>query len=117
LAQVRPTSPDQDAVSLARAAIAEGATVLGVAGGDSTVSAVAVVAAEAQRPLMVIPAGTRNHFARDLGLNIRNPASALTALRAADTARVNLGRVGLPRQTARHRHAGRSCQLTDLGTG
>ncbi|HEV8175703.1 MAG TPA: diacylglycerol kinase family protein [Actinoplanes sp.] len=93
-AQVRLTDPDQDAASLAAAAIAEGATILGAAGGDGTVSAVAAVAAEARRPLVVIPAGTRNHFARDLGLNIRNPASALTALRAGDTALVDLGRVG-----------------------
>jgi len=93
-AQVRLTGPDGDAATLARAAIAEGAQVLGVAGGDGTVSAVAAAAAEAQRPLVVIPAGTRNHFARDLGLDIRNPASALTALRTGDSALVDLGRVG-----------------------
>jgi diacylglycerol kinase family enzyme len=93
-AQVRLTGPDQDAASLARVAIAEGASVLGVAGGDGTVSAVAAVAAEAHRPLVVIPAGTRNHFARDLGLDLSNPASALTALRAGDVAPVDVGRVG-----------------------
>jgi hypothetical protein len=76
-AQVRLTDPSQDAASPARVASAEGARVLGVAGGDGTVSAVAAVAAEAQRPLVVIPAGTRNHFARDLGLDITDPASAL----------------------------------------
>ena len=42
----------------------------------------------------MIPAGTRNHFARDLGLDITNPASAVTALRAGDLALVDLGRVG-----------------------
>jgi diacylglycerol kinase family enzyme len=93
-AQVRLTDPDRNAASLARAAIAEGARVLGVAGGDGTVSAVAEVAAEARRPLVVIPAGTRNHFARDLGLDLTNPASALTALGTADVAPVDLGRVG-----------------------
>jgi diacylglycerol kinase family enzyme len=93
-AEVRLTGPDQDPASLAVAAIAEGATVLGVAGGDGTVSAVAAVAAEARRPLVVIPAGTRNHFARDLGLDLTNPASALTALRTGDVALVDLGRVG-----------------------
>jgi diacylglycerol kinase family enzyme len=93
-AQVRLTGPDGDAASLARAAIAEGAQILGVAGGDGTVSAVAAVAAEAQRPLLVIPAGTRNHFARDLGLDIRNPASAVTALEVGDRVPVDLGRVG-----------------------
>jgi diacylglycerol kinase family enzyme len=93
-AQVRLTDPDHDPASLARAAIAEGATVLGVAGGDGTVSAVAAVAAEARRPLVVIPAGTRNHFARDLGLDLANPAAALTALRTGDTTSVDLGWVG-----------------------
>jgi diacylglycerol kinase family enzyme len=93
-AQVRLTDPDRDPESLARAAIAEGATVLGVAGGDGTVAAVAAVAAEAQRPLVVIPAGTRNHFARDLGLDLRNPASALAALYTGDVVPVDLGRLG-----------------------
>lgn len=93
-ARVMVTGPDQDAASLARVAIAEGAKVLGVAGGDGTVSAVAAVASEAGRPLVVIPAGTRNHFARDLGLNLRNPASALTALHTGNATAVDLGRVG-----------------------
>jgi len=93
-AQVRLTEPDQDPASLARAAVAEGATVLGVAGGDGTVSAVATVAAEARRPLVVIPTGTRNHFARDLGLDITNPAAALAALHAGDVVPVDLGLVG-----------------------
>ncbi|ADJ47120.1 diacylglycerol kinase, catalytic region [Amycolatopsis mediterranei S699] len=93
-AQVRLTGPGQDVASLARAAIAEGAALLGVAGGDGTVAAVAAVAIEAGRPLVVIPAGTRNHFARDLGLNIRNPVSALTALHAGDPVPVDLGQVG-----------------------
>jgi Diacylglycerol kinase catalytic domain len=93
-AQVRLTGPDQDAATLARAAVAEGAMVLGAAGGDGTVSAVAAVAAEAHRPLVVIPTGTRNHFARDLGLDLQNPVAALAALGAADAAPVDLGWVG-----------------------
>ncbi|RZU51167.1 diacylglycerol kinase family enzyme [Krasilnikovia cinnamomea] len=93
-AQVRLTSPDEDPAALAEAAVADGAAVLGVAGGDGTVSAVAAVASQAQVPLVVIPAGTRNHFARDLGLDISNPASALSALRAQNLARVDLGQVG-----------------------
>jgi diacylglycerol kinase family enzyme len=93
-AQAMLTSPHDDAASLARAAVADGAGVLGVAGGDGTVAAVAAVAAEAHLPLLVVPAGTRNHFARDLGLDIRNPASALRALRAGRLVRVDLGCVG-----------------------
>lgn len=90
-ALVRLIGDDDDAASLARRAVEEGADVLAAAGGDGTVSTVAAVAAEADRPLLVVPAGTRNHFARDLGLDIRNPASALEALRGGDSARVDLG--------------------------
>src|SRR3954452_2316883 len=88
------TSAEQDAASLARRAVAEGAEVLGVAGGDGTVSAVAAVAAGADLPLLVVPAGTRNHFARDLGLDVHRPATALAALDGGEEARVHLGSVG-----------------------
>ena len=93
-AQVRVTGGDLDAAALARLAVEQGAQVLGVAGGDGTVAAVAAVAAETDRPLVVIPAGTRNHFARDLGLDARNPARALTALVDPEPVRVDLGSVG-----------------------
>src|SRR4051812_36428881 len=63
-ARVLLTGPGEDAAALARRALEEGAEVLGVAGGDGTVSTVAAVAVEAGRPLVVMPAGTRNHFAR-----------------------------------------------------
>jgi len=92
--QVSLTTPDHDAASLARLAVADRAEVLGVAGGDGTVAAVAAVAAAAGRPLVVVPAGTRNHFARDLGLNIKNPVPALSALADGEPARVDLGFVG-----------------------
>jgi diacylglycerol kinase family enzyme len=58
------------------------------------VSAVAAVAVQADLPLVVVPAGTRNHFARDLGLDIRNPGSSLEALRTGERVRVDLGVVG-----------------------
>jgi diacylglycerol kinase family enzyme len=90
-ARVLLTGPGQDAAALARRALAEGAEVLGVAGGDGTVSTVAAVAADAGLPLVVVPAGTRNHFARDLGLDIRDPAAALLALRDGEPVRVDLG--------------------------
>ena len=90
-ARVLLTGPDQDAGTLARRALAEGAEVLGVAGGDGTVSTVAAVAAAAGRPLLVVPAGTRNHFARDLGLDIHDPAAALQALHDGERVRVDLG--------------------------
>jgi diacylglycerol kinase family enzyme len=92
-ARVLLAGPGQDAGALARRAVAEGAEVLGVAGGDGTVSTVAAVAAEADRAFVVVPAGTRNHFARDLGLDIHDPAATLHALREGERARVDLGLV------------------------
>jgi len=47
---------------------ADGAEVLGVAGGDGSVNAAAAFALEHGLPLLVVPAGTLNHFARDVGL-------------------------------------------------
>ena len=89
-AEVLLTAPDQDAAMLARRAAADGARLLGVAGGDGTVAAVAAIAAEAGLPLLVVPAGTRNHFARDLGLDIRDPLAALAALRGGEPVLVDL---------------------------
>lgn len=91
--QVSVIGAGQGAAALARAAVEQGAQVLGVAGGDGTVSAVAAVAAQTDVPLLVIPAGTRNHFARDLGLDVRDPAQALNALSDAESVRVDLGLV------------------------
>ena len=58
-----------DVAALARKAVADGCDLLGVAGGDGTQALVAGIAAEHDLPFLVISAGTRNHFALDLGLN------------------------------------------------
>ena len=83
-----------DVAEVARAAIGRGADLLGVAGGDGTQALVAGIAAEHGIPFMVISAGTRNHFALDLGLDRDNPAACLGALRDAVELRVDLGVVG-----------------------
>ncbi|MFE7130209.1 diacylglycerol/lipid kinase family protein [Streptomyces sp. NPDC057638] len=80
-----------DVAALARAAVAGGADLLGVAGGDGTQALVAAVAAEHDLPFLVIPAGTRNHFALDLGLDRADPARALDALTDGEDVRVDLG--------------------------
>ncbi|WP_245663845.1 bifunctional phosphatase PAP2/diacylglycerol kinase family protein [Nocardia arthritidis] len=70
-ATVLRTRPDLDCAEQLEQAIAEhGEPVLavGVAGGDGTVAAVAAVALRHELPLVVIPTGTLNHFARDLGV-------------------------------------------------
>lgn len=86
-----------DVAAVARRAVARGADLLGVAGGDGTQALVAGVAAEHQVPFLVISAGTRNHFALDLGLDRGDPVACLDALRDGVEIRVDLGRVnGLP---------------------
>ncbi|MGW4564950.1 diacylglycerol/lipid kinase family protein [Streptomyces sp. NPDC004561] len=81
----------QDVAELARRAVAEGADLLGVAGGDGTQALVAEVAARHDVPFVVVPAGTRNHFALDLGLDRDDPAAAIEAFTDAVEFRVDLG--------------------------
>jgi hypothetical protein len=83
-----------DVAALARQAVAEGADLLGVAGGDDTQALVAGIAAEHDLPLLVISAGTRNHFALDLGLDRDDPARCLDALVDGVELHVDLGFIG-----------------------
>ncbi|HST47599.1 bifunctional phosphatase PAP2/diacylglycerol kinase family protein [Jatrophihabitans sp.] len=81
-AEVVELGPDDDVAEAMKAAAAR-AEVLGVIGGDGTVNAAATAAAEAGIPLLVVPAGTFNHFARDLELDeVPDAVDALTAGRA-----------------------------------
>ena len=79
---------------LAREAVAAGADLLGVAGGDGTQALVAGIAAEHDIPLLVISAGTRNHFALDLGLDREDPSRCLDALADGVELKVDLGFIG-----------------------
>jgi diacylglycerol kinase family enzyme len=83
-----------DVAKLARQAVADGADLLGVAGGDGTQALVAGIAAEHDLPFLVISAGTRNHFAMDLGLDRDNPAAGLDALTDGVEQRIDLGIIG-----------------------
>ena len=82
-----------DVAKVAREAVAQGADLLGVAGGDGTQALVAGIAAEHGLPFVVISAGTRNHFALDLGLNRDDPSACLGALSDGVELRVDLGRI------------------------
>ncbi|GAA2492438.1 diacylglycerol/lipid kinase family protein [Streptomyces gobitricini] len=84
----------RDVTELARRAVADGADLLGVAGGDGTQALVAAVAAEHGLPFLVVSAGTRNHFAMDLGLDRDDPAACLDALTDGVELHVDLGFVG-----------------------
>ena len=67
---------DDDLQAVAREAEAD---VLGMAGGDGSLAAVAEVAIQRDVPFVVVPFGTRNHFARDLGLERDDPLGTLAA--------------------------------------
>jgi diacylglycerol kinase family enzyme len=86
-----------DLEALVRGAVERGADALAMAGGDGSQAIVAAVAAERGLPYACIPAGTRNHFALDLGVDRDDVVGALDAFvdggeRTVDLAEVN-GRV------------------------
>jgi undecaprenyl-diphosphatase len=68
-----------------------GARALGVAGGDGSINAAAAVAHRSGKPLLVVPAGTLNHLARDLGLT--SAEDAIRAFRQGHTVAVDLGTI------------------------
>ena len=83
-----------DVAALARHGVADGADLLGVAGGDGTQALVAGIAAEHGLPFLVISAGTRNHFAMDLGLDRERPDAGLDALTDGVELCLDLGLIG-----------------------
>jgi diacylglycerol kinase family enzyme len=92
---IRPVvlEPGDDLKDLAREAIADGADVIGMAGGDGSQALVATVAAEQGVPMVVVPAGTRNHLALDLGLDRDDVVGALDAYASAVERTVDLADV------------------------
>lgn len=118
-----------DPVEVARGS---GAAVLGAAGGDGSLGAIASVAVETDAAFVCVPFGTRNHFARDVGLDRDNPLGSLAAFapeaveRRIDVASVNdrifvnnlsLGvYAGLVHRRERHRRRGEAlARLRALG--
>ena len=79
----------EDPAEVARASTAEH---LGMAGGDGSLAAVAQVALERDGAFVCIPFGTRNHFARDLGLDRVDPIDALRAVTNGTERRIDVGR-------------------------
>jgi len=82
-----------DLLQLARDAVDRGADVLGMAGGDGSQALVSSVAAERGLPMVVVPAGTRNHFALDIGLDRNDVVGALDAYGEAYEQTVDLADV------------------------
>jgi Diacylglycerol kinase catalytic domain len=90
-------TPDSELETMVRDAVARGADGLAMAGGDGSQAIVAAIAAEEGLPYACVPAGTRNHFALDLGVDRDDVVGALDAFvdggeRQVDLAEVN-GRV------------------------
>ena len=85
--------PGDDLLELAEAAVARGADVLGMAGGDGSQALVATVAARREVAHVCIPAGTRNHFALDLGLDREDVVGALDAFTDGVERRIDLAEV------------------------
>jgi diacylglycerol kinase family enzyme len=90
-------TPGADLETLVREEIAQGADALAMAGGDGSQAVVAAIAAESGLPYACVPAGTRNHFALDLGVDRDDVVGSLDALvdggeRVVDLAEVD-GRV------------------------
>jgi diacylglycerol kinase family enzyme len=85
--------PGADLAELVRRAVDDGADALAMAGGDGSQATVAGIAAERGLPYACIPAGTRNHFALDLGVDRDDVVGALDALVDGGERLVDLGEV------------------------
>jgi diacylglycerol kinase family enzyme len=85
--------PGDDLLQLAEDAVARGADVIGMAGGDGSQALVAAVAARSGLSYVCVPAGTRNHFALDLGLDRDDVVGALDAFAGGTERRIDLASV------------------------
>ncbi|MFI5540050.1 diacylglycerol/lipid kinase family protein [Nocardia sp. NPDC051900] len=85
--------PGQSLTERVEEAVRQGADALGMAGGDGSLAVVAAAAAAQGVPFICVPAGTRNHFALDLGVNRQDVAGALDAFTDGVERRIDLAEV------------------------
>ena len=100
-AHIMTVPPEEDLPeSISAAADWPGTRALGVWGGDGTVGAAAAAAVERAIPLLVLPGGTLNHFARDAGTGSLKEAVAAASKGEAALADIGIVRAerGLPGQ-------------------
>ena len=83
-------NPGDDLAELANTAIRDGADAIGMAGGDGSQATVAAIAAEHDVPFVCVPAGTRNHFAFDLGIDRNDVVAALDLFDGGTERRIDL---------------------------
>ena len=81
-----------EVVKLARRAASSDAQTIVAGGGDGTISAVASALIGTSKALGVLPLGTLNHFARDLGIPLKLEAAARTIV-AGHAIRIDVGEV------------------------
>ncbi|MDR6416688.1 phosphatase PAP2 family protein [Pseudarthrobacter sulfonivorans] len=98
-AHIESVQPDESlAVAIQTAATLDGTRALGVWGGDGTVGAAAAAAVEHSLPLLVLPGGTLNHFARDTGTG--SLKEAVIAATRGEAAHADVGIVTVERGLA-----------------
>jgi len=85
--------PGDSLEALVGEAVEDGADALGIAGGDGSLTVVAAAALAHGLPFVCVPAGTRNHFALDLGVDRHDPVSALDAFTDAVERRIDVAEV------------------------
>lgn len=90
---IEPSSPE-DMTRQAALLAAEGCPVVAVAGGDGTLGRAARGLAGTKSALAVIPSGTMNVFARELGIGSHGFGQALAAIDAGATENIDLFRAG-----------------------
>ncbi|MFL6213364.1 MAG: diacylglycerol/lipid kinase family protein [Blastocatellia bacterium] len=91
-ARIRIAHGGDELVSLGRQALASGAQTIVAGGGDGTISAIAAIVAGTDVRLGVLPLGTLNHFAKDLGIPL-DLTEAVRTLVAGRTTQVDIGEV------------------------
>jgi diacylglycerol kinase family enzyme len=87
--ETRVLQPGDELTELALDALRGGADVVGMAGGDGSLAYVASALADHDVPFVCVPAGTRNHFALDLGLDRNDPRQAIAAFLNGEERRID----------------------------
>ncbi len=98
MAELTPTEAAGHATELAREAVTAGADLILVLGGDGTINEVANGMIPASVPLGVLPGGTANVLANELGLG-NNLERAIDRLGRCVATRIAVGKLCMPAQS------------------